>query len=141
MKASCECRHSQEARISRRMHMAILSKKEKLKLVRRYIGGQYVPAPEAFRSRTSFKASLLNWVKRYRLCGRREGEGSPVPQRPGLAVPEEGVRGHPEGIRQDPDDVAEGQLPRQLGNGELLRTAEGREVLRRGSTLQGLRQP
>ena len=34
--------------------MAILSKKEKLKLVRRYIGGQYVPAPEAFRSRTSF---------------------------------------------------------------------------------------
>ena len=119
--ASCECRHSQEARISRRMHMAILSKKEKLKLVRRYIGGQYVPAPEAFRSRTSFKASLLNWVKRYRLCGRREGEGSPVPQRPGLAVPEEGVRGHPEGIRQDPDDVAEGELPRQLGNGELLR--------------------
>ena len=99
MKASCECRHSQEARIFRRMHMAILSKKEKLKLVRRYIGGQYVPAPEAFQSRTSFKASLLNWVKRYRLCGRREGEGSPVPQRPGLAVPEEGVRGHPEGIR------------------------------------------
>ena len=89
--------------------MAILSKKEKLKLVRRYIGGQYVPAPEAFRSRTSFKASLLNWVKRYRLCGRREGEGSPVPQRPGLAVPEEGVRGHPEGIRQDPDDVADGE--------------------------------
>ena len=29
--------------------------------------------------------------------------------------------GHPEGIRQDPDDVAEGELPRQLGNGELLR--------------------
>ena len=45
--------------------------KEKLKLVRRYIGGQYVPAPEAFRSRTSFKASLLNWVKRYRLCAKK----------------------------------------------------------------------
>ena len=45
--------------------------KEKLKLVRRYIGGQYVPVPEAFRSRTSFKASLLNWVKRYRLCGEK----------------------------------------------------------------------
>ena len=51
--------------------MAILSKKEKLKLVRRYIGGQYVPTPDAFRSRTSFKASLLNWVKRYRLCGEK----------------------------------------------------------------------
>ena len=51
--------------------MAKLSKKEKLKLVRRYIGGQYVPTPEAFRSRTSFKASLLNWVKRYRLCGEK----------------------------------------------------------------------
>ena len=121
--------------------MAILSKKEKLKLVRRYIGGQYVPAPEAFRSRTSFKASLLNWVKRYRLCGRREGEGSPVPQRPGLAVPEEGVRGHPGGIRDGPVDVAEGQLPRQLGHGELLRAAEGRDVLRRGGTLQRLRKP
>lgn len=51
--------------------MAILSKKEKLKLVRRYIGGQYVPTPDDFRSRTSFKASLLNWVKRYRLCGEK----------------------------------------------------------------------
>ena len=57
--------------------------------------------------------------ERVRRTGR-EGERSPVPQRPGLAVPEEGVRGHPEGIRQDPDDVAEGELPRQLGNGELL---------------------
>ena len=72
---------------------------------------------------------------------RREGEVSPVPQRPGLAVPEEGVRGHPEGIRQDPDDVAEGELPRQLGNGELLRAAEDRDVLRTGRQIRGLRQP
>ena len=51
--------------------MAILSKKEKLKLVRRYIGGKCVPTPDVFRSRTSFKASLLNWVKRYRLSGEK----------------------------------------------------------------------
>ena len=61
--------------------------------------------------------------------GRQAGRG-PVPQRPGLGVPEEGVRRNPGRIRQDPVDVAEGELPRQLGNGELLRAAEGREVLR-----------
>ena len=53
----------------------------------------------------------------------------------------EGVRGHPGGIRDGPFDVAEGQLPRQLGHGELLRAAEGRDVLRRGGTLQRLRKP
>ena len=78
--------------------------------------------------------------ERVRRTGR-EGERSPVPQRPGLAVPEEGVRGHPGGIRDGPVDVAEGQLPRQLGHGELLRAAEGRDVLRRGGTLQRLRKP
>ena len=79
--------------------------------------------------------------ERVRRTGR-EGERSPVPQRPGLAVPEEGVRGHPGGIRDGPVvDVAEGQLPRQLGHGELLRAAEGRDVLRRGGTLQRLREP
>ena len=49
--------------------------------------------------------------------------------------------GHPGGIRDGPVDVAEGQLPRQLGHGELLRTAESRDVLRRGGTLQRLRKP
>ena len=78
--------------------------------------------------------------ERVRRTGR-EGERSPVPQRPGLTVPEEGVRGHPGGIRDGPVDVAEGQLPRQLGHGELLRAAEGRDVLRRGGTLQRLRKP
>ena len=72
--------------------------------------------------------------------GRLAGRGA-VPLRPGLAVPEEGVRGHPGGIRDGPVDVAEGQLPRQLGHGELLRAAEGRDVLRRGGTLQRLRKP
>ena len=72
--------------------------------------------------------------------GRLAGRGA-VPLRPGLAVSEEGVRGHPEGIRQDPVDVAERELPRQPGNGELLRAAQGREVLRRGRPLPGLRQP
>lgn len=65
--------------------------------------------------------------ERVRRTGR-EGERSPVPQRPGLAVPEEGVRRHPGGIRDGPVDVAEGQLPRQLGHGELLRMAEGVEM-------------
>ena len=51
--------------------MPKLSKEEKLKLVRRYIGGHYVPTPEGYRSRTAFKASLLAWAKRYRMYGEK----------------------------------------------------------------------
>ena len=49
--------------------MPKLSKEEKLKLVRRHIGGHCVPTPEGYRSRTAFKASLLAWAKRYRMYG------------------------------------------------------------------------
>ena len=51
--------------------MPKLPKEEKLKLVRRYIGGHYVPTPEGYRSRTAFKASLLAWAKRYRMYGEK----------------------------------------------------------------------
>ncbi len=51
--------------------MPKLSKEEKLKLVRRYIGGHCVPTPEGYRSRTAFKASLLAWAKRYRMYGEK----------------------------------------------------------------------
>lgn len=51
--------------------MPKLSKEEKLKLVRRYIGGHCVPTPEGYRSRTAFKAPLLAWAKRYRMYGEK----------------------------------------------------------------------
>ena len=52
-------------------YMARMSKEEKLRFVRRYLGGKKIPTPEGYGSRAAFSNSLLGWVKRYRLCGEK----------------------------------------------------------------------
>lgn len=60
------------------------------------------------------------------------GRGSDPALRPGLAVPDEGVRPDAAGARHLAEHVGERELLRQRRDGELLRAAEGRDVPRRG---------
>lgn len=55
-----------------------LSKKEKIRYVLAYNAGERIETPEGFPNRTAFKASLLNWVKRYNSEGESGLDRRPV---------------------------------------------------------------
>ena len=49
----------------------ILTKEEKIRYIKEYNEGKPIKTPDGFRSRSAFKNSLLNWVKRYNLEGEK----------------------------------------------------------------------
>lgn len=62
----------------------ILTKEEKLRYVKEYNEGKPIKTPDGFKSRSAFKNSLLNWVKRYNLEGDkgldRRKQRTPAPE-------------------------------------------------------------
>lgn len=48
-----------------------LTKEEKIRYVKAYNAGEIINTPEGFYSRSAFKNSLLNWVKRYNSEGEK----------------------------------------------------------------------
>ncbi|MDD6239956.1 MAG: transposase [Eubacteriales bacterium] len=62
----------------------ILTKEEKIRYIKEYNEGKPIKTPDGFRSRSAFKNSLLNWVKRYNLEGEegldRKPGRTPTPE-------------------------------------------------------------